>query len=118
MSKHPPRTANTMSEAIAMSSPSGRTSKRARKAAEERLRISLFGHSGPTKAEIHGEEEISEEEKIRDTIQALRRNASCLRNLADKGMQPRKHRRIALERDEEVRRLEKELESRRIENNR
>ena len=37
-----PRNANTMSEAIALSSPSGRLSKRARKAAESRLSAALF----------------------------------------------------------------------------
>lgn len=42
----PPRTPDTMSDAIAMSSPSGRMSKRARQAAQERLRVALFGPEG------------------------------------------------------------------------
>lgn len=54
----PKRTADTMSDAIALGSPSGRTSKRGRKAAEERLSLALFGPGGlatpvvkqPTKA--------------------------------------------------------------------
>ena len=42
----PSRTADTMSDAIALSSPSGRMSNRARKAAHERLRLALFGPDG------------------------------------------------------------------------
>jgi hypothetical protein len=59
MSTLPPRTADTMSEAIALSSPNGRMSDRAKRAAQERLRVALFGPQGlqrgqcpqPTKAE-------------------------------------------------------------------
>lgn len=105
----PPRNANTMVDTIAMSSPAGRMSKRARKAAEERLRVSLFGEGGMTRAQMQGEEESAEEDKIRDTIQALRRNAAWLRDLADKGMRPRKHRRIAEEREREANELESGL---------
>lgn len=42
----PPRTLDTMVEAISLTSPSGRMSKRARKAATERLRVALFGPEG------------------------------------------------------------------------
>ncbi len=42
----PKRTANTMSEAIALASPSGKMSKRARQAAEKRLSEALFGPNG------------------------------------------------------------------------
>src|SRR6185437_2647944 len=42
----PPRTADTMSDAIALSSPSGRMSERARNAATERLGKQLFGEKG------------------------------------------------------------------------
>lgn len=46
-SKLPPRDLSTMTEAIALTSPSGRMSKRARKAAEERIRRELFGDGLP-----------------------------------------------------------------------
>ena len=42
----PQRTADTMSEAISMSSPSGHTSKRAQEAAAARLSEALFGPGG------------------------------------------------------------------------
>ena len=75
----PPRTADTMSEAIAMSSPSGRMSVRARDAAQKRMSLALFGPGGlqrptcpqPTEAEC-----------------LLREAAQC-RNLAARGMRPR-----------------------------
>lgn len=55
----PARTADTMSEAIAIASPNGRTSKRAKDAAVARLSLALFGPDGmpepscaqPTRAE-------------------------------------------------------------------
>src|SRR4051812_8870771 len=47
---HTDRTLDTMSEAIAMSSPSGRTSQRARDAATKRLGEALFGPGGLQKA--------------------------------------------------------------------
>lgn len=73
------RSADTMSEAIAISSPSGRMSKAARKRAVARLSKELFGEGGlqppepeqPTKAE------------------SLRRQARELRELAKRGMKPR-----------------------------
>lgn len=42
----PPRTADTMSDAISLSSPNGRMSKRAKLAAQEALRVKLFGRQG------------------------------------------------------------------------
>lgn len=42
----PPHSADTMSKAIALSSPSGHMSKRARLAAQERLSLALFGPGG------------------------------------------------------------------------
>lgn len=49
----PRRSADSMSEAIALSSPSGRMSKRARKAAEERLSKMLWP-GGCTREDIMG----------------------------------------------------------------
>lgn len=80
----PPRSSDTMVDAIALTSPSGCMSKRARKAAEERLRQSLFGDGleaprGPT---------INEAER-------LQRHVKTLRELTDRGMSPRKFRKEA-----------------------
>lgn len=50
----PPRTANTMSDAIAMSSPSGRMSKRAKSAATKALSVALFGPNGLTREQCIG----------------------------------------------------------------
>lgn len=50
----PKRTADTMSDAIALSSPSGRMSKRARAAAEKRLAVALFGPNGLTREALTG----------------------------------------------------------------
>lgn len=82
---YPKRSADTMSEAIAISSPNGRMSKRAHKAAMERLSLALFGPNGlqqdatpqPTEAE------------------RLLAHAKRLRELADAGMSTRKFRREA-----------------------
>ena len=49
-----PRSANTMSDAIALSSPSGHMSKRSRKAAEQRLCMALFGKPEITLADVKG----------------------------------------------------------------
>lgn len=77
----PKRTADTMMDAIALSSPSGRMSKRARQAAERRLAIALFGLEGlvierpkPTPAQRR---------------ERLLQRATELRQLAAKGMRPR-----------------------------
>lgn len=80
MTKLPERTADTMSHAIALSSPNGRMSKRARETAQKQLSIALFGAGGlrspglppqPTKREKY-----------------LREAAQC-RELAARGMRPR-----------------------------
>ena len=86
---------DTMVEAIALSSPSGRMSKRARKAAQERMRLALFGPNGlqrippkqPSKAE------------------GLRRHAQCLYDLADRGMCPRSYRKQAALLEQEAKEL-------------
>lgn len=77
----PKRTPDTMSDAIALSSPSGRMSKRARKDAEKRLAVALFGDST---AGLKGErpKASSAESKLRA--------AKTLRELAERGMSRRK----------------------------
>ena len=77
----PPRTADTMSEAIALSSPSGKMSKRARDQANKRLAVKLFGKKG-----LQREPTPQPSEPAR-----LRRHATELRGLAERGMAPRKH---------------------------
>lgn len=76
----PPRTSGTMSDAIAMSSPCGRMSKRAHRAATEQLRASLFGEEGyqPTPPRQPTE------------IEALLAHAARLRDLASRGMSVKK----------------------------
>ncbi len=83
----PTRTGSTMGEAIAMSSPSGRMSKRSKKAATERLSKSLFGEGG-LKSPSHPDNlKISEEKQKEKDLKF----AKQLRELAAKGMGPRKH---------------------------
>jgi hypothetical protein len=77
----PPRTSETMSEAIAMSSPSGRSSRRTAEAAKERLRQRLFGRSGLPAPSV-----IQPEEK-----EVARRQAAELRSLAERGMHPQSY---------------------------
>lgn len=74
----PERTLDTMGEAISLTSPSGKMSSRARKAANERLSKSLFGEAG------------LEAPKGRDVpeIERLRNRARELRGLAERGMKP------------------------------
>ena len=76
---------DTMVDAIALSSPSGRMSKRARKAAEERLRLELFGPTGLARPQTP---------QPPRTV-SLRQSAAMLRDLAARGIGPRKHRREA-----------------------
>lgn len=78
---YPTRTADTMSDAMAMSSPSGRMSKRATKAAEQRLSRALFGPLGLQRPTQQQASEIE-----RDL-----RQAHELRKWATLGVQPRKH---------------------------
>lgn len=76
----PARTANTMSEAIAISSPNGRMSKRTHDAACRRLAESLFGNTRDEPAPP----QIGE----RDRLLA---QAASLRDLASRGMCVRKY---------------------------
>lgn len=81
MTQLPPRTGRTMGDAIALSSPSGRMSKRARAGAQERLRQDLFGPNGLQRPTQHPQQP-SEREK-------LLQHAARLRDLAARGMRPR-----------------------------
>lgn len=90
--------ADTMVEAIALTSPSGKMSKRARKAAEKRLHEMLFPDGlqlgtlpkQPTEAE------------------RLRRQAIELRGLANRGMKPRAYKKQAEELEAQADKLEGE----------
>ena len=75
------RTLDTMSDAIALGSPSGKMSKRAREAAQKRLSVALFGPDG-----LQIPPPNPEPEKDR-----LLRQSAELRELAKRGMSPRKH---------------------------
>ena len=79
MSNLPPRAFDTMSDAISLSSPSGRMSSRAKKAAQERLRVALFGQTGLQRP---GLPQPSPQER-------MRRQAARLRDMAARGMRPR-----------------------------
>lgn len=76
------RSLDTMSEAIALSSPSGSMSKRARAAADARLSEKLFGPGGMKPPGLPAQPS----EKERDL-----RTAAELRALAARGMGPRKN---------------------------
>ncbi len=91
----PPRTADTMSDAIALSSPSGRMSKRARAAAEKRLAKALFGDES-----LKGEDVPTPKSVI------LRRTAANLRGLAERGMKPRAYKKKVEELEREATKLE------------
>lgn len=82
----PRRTYDTLSDAIALSSPSGRMSKRSREAAEKRLREKLFGKD----FDPRGTNISQPTEKERDLRQAGR-----LRELAVRGMSAKKFTREA-----------------------
>lgn len=84
----PPRTSFTTGDAIALSSPSGRMSQRARRAAEKRLHAALFGEHC-TREDLTGEGP-----EVLPGV-ALRRSAANLRDLAARGMYPRKYPREA-----------------------
>jgi len=83
----PERTASTMSDAIALSSPSGSMSKTARRAANERLRVALFGESGLQQAPVPQPAEK----------QRLLQQARELRDLASRGMKTKAYNRKAEE---------------------
>jgi hypothetical protein len=86
------KTLDTMAEAIALGSPSGRMSGAARRRANERLRVALFGPEGlrlpepkqPTESEV------------------LLRQAAQLRDLAARGMKPRAYLKKAIELEREA----------------
>ena len=87
---------DTMVEAIALSSPSGRMSKRARKAADERLRLALFGPDGLQR--------VAQQPSM---AESLRRQAAQLQSLAAKGMKPRAYRKEAARLEQEADELER-----------
>lgn len=76
----PKRTADTMSEAIALASPSGRMSKRARESAQKHLGEALFGSGGLQRPGLP--KQPTERERL--VIEAVR----C-RDHASGGMRPR-----------------------------
>ena len=76
----PPRTADTMSDAIAMSSPNGKMSSRAKAAMQEKLRVALFGKDGIPPPNLPPQPTRQER---------LRQQATRLRELAARGMRPR-----------------------------
>lgn len=77
----PKRTADTMSDAIALSSPSGRMSKRARQAAEKKLFRDLFGDGSCLQPQC----------PVVDKKTQMLRRAKQLRDLAARGMCTRKY---------------------------
>ena len=77
-------------------SPSGRCSKRARKAALERERKRLF----PPGFDLKGGPTPQPSNK-----ESLLRHASRLRDLADRGMHPRKYRKLAAQAEAEAAKL-------------
>lgn len=78
----PPRTLDTMSDAIAIASPNGRMSKRAKEAAEKRLSEALFGPGGLTREKLMGE--VTPEQKRTGRIAQLERTLSDFRNFYPK----------------------------------
>ena len=80
------RTPFSDGDAIALSSPSGKMSKRARKAANKRLQAALFPDGLPYPS--------CAQPSIRDRLLA---EAKHLRELADRGMRPRAYRKRAAE---------------------
>jgi hypothetical protein len=81
----PKRTADTMSDAIALSSPNGRMSKRAKAAAVKRLGQALFGDGSCLKVET---QQPSERERVL-------RQVAILRDLAQRGMRTKAYLREA-----------------------
>lgn len=96
MNNLPNRTLDTMSEAIALSSPSGRMSKRSHKAAMKRLSIALFGPNGLQKEPLP---QITKSEQLRNHVKMLR-------DLANSGMCVKKYNRIADLEEKEAEKLE------------
>lgn len=83
----PERSLNTMSEVIALSSPSGTMKKGARARANERLRVSLFGQAGLQATPVAQPSEAT----------TMLRQAAELRELAARGMKPKAYLRRANE---------------------
>lgn len=81
----PLRDLSTMAEAIALSSPSGRMSKRSRLAADRRLSLALFGPEG-----LQGPIVTQPSER-----EYLLRKAGEFRDFAARGLSPRKYNREA-----------------------
>jgi len=69
----PPRTADTMSDAISLSSPNGRISNRAKAASQDRLRVALFGDAGLQRVQAP---QPSRANKLRWRIRDLRAMAA------------------------------------------
>jgi len=95
MDKLPERTLDTLSEAIGLSSPSGRMSKKAKEKANKRLCVALFGEKG---LELPKTKQPSEKER-------LLRQAKQLRELAERGMKPRAYKKKAEELEIEASKL-------------
>jgi hypothetical protein len=95
MSEFPTRTADTMSDAIAIASPNGRMSKRAKQAATDRLAIALFGPNS-TREDFTGRVEQPSK------VERLLSHAARLRDLASRGMCTRKYMRLAAEAEAEA----------------
>lgn len=76
----PPRTLDTMSDAISLSSPNGRMSKRAKQAAQKALGVALFGENGLQRPPLPAQP--SKAERLRWRIRFLR-------DLAARGMSKR-----------------------------
>lgn len=81
----PERTPDTMSMAIAMSSPSGRMSKRFNKACTAKLGAALFGTPEEQQAARNAYKPSTKQQ-----IQSLTLQAERMRDYAKRGMKPRK----------------------------
>lgn len=87
----PARTADTMSDAIALDSPNGRMSKRAKDAASRRLAVALFGEelvSDPAAMRdyLKGIVPKTDAEKLADEIVSLERTLADWEMLAARGV--------------------------------
>lgn len=95
----PPRTADTMSLAIALSSPDGRMSKRARAVAEKQLHVALFGENFDLKGQRPQQTVAEKKERLLQRAREMRHYAAC-------GMGPRKHLKEAVRLEAEAEALE------------
>lgn len=93
----PKRTADTMSDAIAIASPEGRMSKRAAHSASARLHTALFGGYDFNAKHVP---------TAREQAATLRQSAANLRELAARGMSQRKFTKDAERLEVEAARLE------------